>query len=149
MTVEEYQETYGVRLRHIQKPCDQAEKLYTAFCEHVPLLPPEKEAVWVIILDCRLVIRDVVLLSLGTESKSYLDCRLVMREVLIRDFSQFALVHNHPSGVLTPSEEDIKTSARIAEAAKIVGLTFIDHLVVADEGYHAMRDNARCGEIWK
>src|SRR4051794_22113881 len=43
--------------------------------------------------------------------------------------------HNHPSGDLHPSDEDIKTQIRLVEAAKLLGIHVLDHLIVSRKGY--------------
>ncbi len=57
--------------------------------------------------------------------------REVLAEVLSRDGVAFAVMHNHPSGDPTPSAGDRRVSAALAEAARLCGLRFVDHLVIA------------------
>ena len=49
------------------------------------------------------------------------------------------LLHNHPSGNLTPSEEDIKTTERIAVCGRVLGIPVVDHIICAEHGYISMR----------
>jgi DNA repair protein RadC len=49
--------------------------------------------------------------------------------------SGFVLVHNHPSGDPTPSAEDVTFTRRVADAASVVGVPLLDHVVVAREGF--------------
>jgi len=50
-------------------------------------------------------------------------------------------VHNHPSGNLTPSDADIKITRSLKNAATIMGISLLDHLIVTSDSYHSMADN--------
>ncbi len=50
------------------------------------------------------------------------------------------LVHNHPSGVIQPSEEDVRFTKRIIEGGRILGIEVLDHLIVSEQGYCSMRE---------
>ena len=53
------------------------------------------------------------------------------------------LVHNHPSGNLTPSAQDDALTAKIKEAGKIMEINIIDHLIVTPDSYYSYADNGR------
>ncbi|GAA2528777.1 RadC family protein [Pilimelia columellifera] len=61
--------------------------------------------------------------------------REIIVAVLRRDGVAFALAHNHPGGDATPSDADIAATRSVAAAAAAVGLRFLDHVVVTDEGW--------------
>jgi DNA repair protein RadC len=48
------------------------------------------------------------------------------------------LAHNHPSGILTPSLDDIKVTKRLKKAGEILGIKVLDHLIVSDESFLSM-----------
>ena len=50
------------------------------------------------------------------------------------------LVHNHPSGSLSPSRADIEITNKIKEAVKYFDITLMDHIIVADIGYYSFID---------
>ena len=82
-------------------------------------------------------------LSEGSADQSMLPVREAMVSVLRRDGKAFALAHNHPSGNLTPSDDDIDATVRVREAAAAVGLRFLGHVVVTDSDWspvHAGRE---------
>lgn len=58
----------------------------------------------------------------------------ILRSVLLSGCGAFILGHNHPSGDATPSIDDRKMTVSLAQSAKCVGLSFIDHIVVSREG---------------
>jgi DNA repair protein RadC len=54
--------------------------------------------------------------------------------------SALILAHNHPSGNLTPSEPDLKITKMIKDAANLLDVSLLDHLIVSDQGYLSMAD---------
>lgn len=85
----------------------------------------------------RVVACDVV--SEGAMDRSLVPVREVIVAVLRRDGRAFALAHNHPSGDPTPSRDDEDATRRAAEAAKAVGLRFLDHIVVTDTAWRRIQ----------
>jgi DNA repair protein RadC len=53
------------------------------------------------------------------------------------------LVHNHPSGNLTPSAQDDSITQRIKKAAELLDMRVLDHIIVSTEGYYSYNDNSR------
>jgi DNA repair protein RadC len=59
----------------------------------------------------------------------------LFRAALLANAHGIIVGHNHPSGDLTPSQEDIELTKRIAEGCKILGLRFLDSIVVTDKSF--------------
>ena len=59
----------------------------------------------------------------------------VFKSLLLSNSSKFILAHNHPSGDATPSKEDMQVTAQVEEASKLMGLTFLDHIIITDNNY--------------
>jgi DNA repair protein RadC len=55
------------------------------------------------------------------------------------------LVHNHPSGDPTPSPDDLELTHRLAMAGELLGITLVDHLVVAQEGFYSLSEHGQLG----
>ena len=53
----------------------------------------------------------------------------------------FVAIHNHPSGNLDPSPEDIQLTKRLQQAGQIIDLPLVDHLIVSDRGYYSFADH--------
>ena len=53
------------------------------------------------------------------------------------------LVHNHPSGMLRPSAEDIALTKRISEGAKLLDLRVLDHIIISNSGYYSFADEGQ------
>ena len=77
-----------------------------------------------------------------TISKGILDASLVHpREVfkfaLNESASALFLVHNHPSGIVRPSEDDLKITERLTNAGELMGIRIVDHIIIADNDYYS------------
>ncbi len=77
-----------------------------------------------------------------TVSKGILDASLVHpREVfkfaLEENASSVFLIHNHPSGILKPSDDDLRVTERLCRAGEIMGIKIIDHIIIADQDYYS------------
>jgi DNA repair protein RadC len=90
------------------------------------------ERVLVLVLDAGNRVDRVVRLTDGSVDRSLLPVREVLNAVLRNDGVAFALAHNHPSGDLEPSQLDLYATKAVAGAAPVVGLRFLDHLIVSD-----------------
>ena len=79
--------------------------------------------------------------SHGTLNSSLVHPREVLKRALLVNARGFFLAHNHPSGDTEPSSEDIASTSRLLEASKIMGVDFIDHLIIGDCKYYSMQQN--------
>jgi len=84
----------------------------------------------------RLIERRII--SVGTLDASLLHPREVFEPALQLSAAGVVLAHNHPSGNLEPSDEDIAITKRVAEAGDLLGITLIDHIIVSDKDFKAM-----------
>lgn len=90
-----------------------------------------REQVVVVVLNMRHQLIDVQRLTVGTDTRCLVEPRDVLRVVLARGGAAFALAHNHPTGTLEPSAQDVQATVELRAAAKLVGVTFLDHIVIA------------------
>jgi len=77
----------------------------------------------------------------GTGDACLVQARDVFREALVEGACGVVLVHNHPSGDPTPSDEDRQLTRRAAEGGRFIGIEVVDHVVVAASGFHSLRDD--------
>jgi DNA repair protein RadC len=75
---------------------------------------------------------DRELLALLLRHRSIVPVREILNAVLRHDGRAFAIVHNHPSGNPEPSEADHRATAKVRDAASVVGLRFLGHVIVGD-----------------
>lgn len=98
------------------------------------------EEFWVIAMDNAPKVIKKVRISVGGIDYTAVDIRIVMRVLIEAGATSFALSHNHPSGNIKPSLEDKAMTDRIKKSAEIMGLRFIDHVIVTDRGYYSFAD---------
>ena len=117
---------------------DSSESVAGFFMERMRHL--EREETRAVFLDSRLkMISDKVVFT-GTVGMAPMEPREILREALLADAVYFMLLHNHPSGDPTPSDADIKTTARVKEAGNTVGIRLKDHIIIGDNRYVSLKD---------
>lgn len=98
------------------------------------------EEFWVIYLNRRNGIIFSNKLSQGGITGTVIDVRLVLKSALEKYATSLIFCHNHPSGNLEPSEADKKITRQLKEAAAIMEIPVIDHLIVTQAGYFSFAD---------
>jgi len=78
----------------------------------------------------------VDLIEISSPEKRSIPIRYIIAPVLRENCWQFAVCHNHPSGCAEPSLEDIQFTKNLKEVSKMLGLNFVDHIILTDEGYY-------------
>jgi len=100
----------------------------------------DREHLWRIDLDARSHVIGYELVSMGTLTASLVHPREVYTGALLNKAATIIVVHNHPSGDSSPSEDDKTTTNRLVKAGEILGIPIIDHVIIADKKYCSMRD---------
>jgi len=101
----------------------------------------QHEEFWILLLNRSNQIIDQVRISQGGISGTVTDVRLILNAAVEKLASGILLAHNHPSGNLSPSDADIKITKKIKEAAQLLDLSLLDHLILSDQGYLSMADD--------
>ena len=78
--------------------------------------------------------------STGCQAYTPIDIKLIFGLALKGNAGQIILAHNHPSGNITPSKDDIAITERIKEAGKLLDIFLYDHLIITDDGYYSFAD---------
>ena len=81
--------------------------------------------------------------SSGGTTGTVADPKLIFTAALKLNANSIILCHNHPSGNLTPSEEDMKLTRKIKEAGLLLDLLVIDHMIISNEGYYSFSDEGK------
>ena len=92
----------------------------------------EFEELHLISLNGQLEITSDDLIASGTIDRATFSMNKLFRIMCLNSQPSFMLVHNHPSGSLRPSTQDITTAQNVKKLAKIAGLDFLDNFIVAD-----------------
>lgn len=79
-------------------------------------------------------------ISIGTLNRSLVHPREVFADAIIDRAASIVIAHNHPSGVLEASHEDILVTSRLKESAKLLGIDLLDHLIISKDGFISMKE---------
>ncbi len=79
-------------------------------------------------------------ISRGGISGTVVDVRLILKPAIEYLASSIILAHNHPSGNLKPSQEDIRLTKKINDASKLLDISLQDHLIIGDQAYYSFAD---------
>ena len=91
----------------------------------------------VIAVDSRNAYVNETTISKGILDASLVHPREVFKFALNENASAIFLVHNHPSGILKPSDDDLKVTERLQSAGEIMGVHIIDHIIIAEKGFYS------------
>ena len=80
------------------------------------------------------------IISEGGITGTVADPRIILKKALEEDAVNLILCHNHPSGSLRPSKVDEQLTSRIRDAARLMDITVLDHIIVSDGGYYSFAD---------
>ncbi|NMB02279.1 MAG: DNA repair protein RadC [Firmicutes bacterium] len=100
----------------------------------------DKEHFMIIMLNTKHKVIAKKVVSIGHLNASLVHPREMFKEAIRRSSAALILVHNHPSGDLTPSREDLATTQRLYEGGKILGIDVIDHIIIGDNRYFSCRE---------
>ncbi|MCU0692824.1 MAG: DNA repair protein [Polyangiaceae bacterium] len=100
----------------------------------------DHEQLWLLALDARQVPLGVSCLSQGGQAGCAVRARDILRVALALDATCFVLAHNHPSGDLAPSREDIHMTSRVSEAGACVGIALVDHVILTPTHHASLLD---------
>lgn len=98
------------------------------------------EEFWILLLNRanRVIGREQI--SLGGVAGTVVDAKIVFRKAIEGMASSLILVHNHPSGNLQPSQQDIDLTRKLKKAGATLDIAVLDHLIIADSGYLSFAD---------
>ena len=98
-----------------------------------------QECLMLIGLDVRNTIISKHLVAKGAHNRLQVTPREMLIPLLHNGCSNVILMHNHPSGSTSPSEEDIVFTKRADKAFKLMGMTFLDHVIVSGTGFYSFK----------
>ncbi len=115
-----------------------------AFEEFHPVMADlPHEEFWMLMLDRGLRIVEKRKVSSGGIHGTVADPKLIFRHALERSASCIVVAHNHPSGQLRPSEEDIRLTRKLVEGGRMLDILVQDHLIITADSYYSFADNGQ------
>ena len=98
----------------------------------------KREIVKVLLLNSKNIIVKNINISLGGTNFAHIDAKDVLAEAVKMQIPKIVLVHNHPSGDATPSKSDYVITDKIFDAAELLGIELLDHIVIGDGVYKSI-----------
>ncbi len=127
------EEIHADTVKEITKP----EQVFKIFVK--TFYNKKKEELHIVSLDSRSRIISKDLISLGTLNETLVHPREVYKMAIQKNASSIVLVHNHPSGNPSPSEDDIKITKRIIKAGIILGIGLTDHVIITNNSFTSLK----------
>ncbi len=130
------------RRRNLTKALERKEirSAGDAFALLSPKISESKiEEFWVVFLKKNQV-SGIEKISTGGLDTSLVDIRLLLKLLLEKEATSFIIAHNHPSGNLTPSQADKDITRKIKEAAALLNIQLLDHLIIHQQNYFSFVD---------
>jgi DNA repair protein RadC len=100
----------------------------------------QQEQIRVILLDTHRRVIAIPTVYIGTVNMSIVRVAEIYREAILRNSPAIILVHNHPSGDIQPSPEDLDLTRTLATAGKLLDIQLVDHLIIGERGWKSLRE---------
>ena len=114
------------------------EKVFRYYAEEFRMT--DQECVRILFLNTKMRLLKEVEISRGTVRSSPVPIREILVRALRENVVTVILVHNHPSGDPEPSGDDIRVTAELENACRMVGLTLADHIIIGAKSYVSLRE---------
>lgn len=122
-----------------EKPCIRSSKDAAGLLQ--PLFADLRHEIFaVVFLNQANRVNHYEVISQGGMSSTVVDPKIIIRKALEQDAVKIILCHNHPSGNLQPSDEDQKLTRRLCDAATLLDMKVLDHLIVSTQGFFSFAD---------
>lgn len=102
----------------------------------------EHEEFWVLFLSNANKVIQTKQISIGGKTGTLVDARIVFRAALEFGATGIIICHNHPSGVLHPSQSDKKLTQKLKEAGLALDINLLDHLIITENSYFSFADES-------
>ena len=109
----------------------------------------KKEHFKILSLTTRKTLISIDNISIGILDSSLAHPREIFKPAIQNSAASIILVHNHPSGDPTPSNDDIKMTERLIQAGKIMGIEIDDHVIIADNLFASLRSDIKTSKLWR
>ncbi|MGC8838523.1 MAG: RadC family protein [Anaerolineae bacterium] len=100
----------------------------------------EREEMWVLLLDTRYRLKEVVKLYAGSLNASAVRVAELFRDAVRTNAAAILVTHNHPSGDPTPSPEDIRLTETVVQAGKLLDIEVLDHIIIGQGRYVSLKE---------
>lgn len=130
---------------HLQKPMTQDKPIIRRPSDAVRLVQArfaalQQEQLAVLLLDVHNQLNDLKIVYIGSLNTTAVRVAEVLRAAIISNSASIIILHNHPSGQLTPSQDDIQFTQNIIAAGALMDIAVVDHIILGDGDWLSMRE---------
>jgi DNA repair protein RadC len=127
-------ETFAAPVLKVGSAIDAYQHLWPDFADL------NHEEFWILLLNRANHVKSKHIISKGGQSGTVADPKIIFKTALEHNAAYIILAHNHPSGNLKPSTEDIRLTKKLVEAGKMMDLPVVDHLIMTDKAFYSFCD---------
>ena len=100
----------------------------------------DREVFAVVCLNSKGYLNNLSIAHVGTLNQTLISNREIFKVAVKSNASSIIVAHNHPSGDVTPSEQDIENTKLIVKAGELLGINLLDHIIISDEEGKSIRN---------
>lgn len=100
----------------------------------------DHEEIWAVFMNRKNDVIEKKCITKGSAIASLFDLKRIMKDAILCEAQAIAMAHNHPSGNLLPSQQDIDITKRLKRACEMMDIKMVDHLIVTPDGYYSFSD---------
>jgi len=112
---------------------------------------PDREQFCIVLLNSKNQVIGINIVSTGDLASAPVHPREVLKPAILANAASMILCHNHPSGDISPSKEDISVTKRIVKSAKVMCVAVHEHLIISmyDDSYYSFADNGLISQAYQ
>jgi DNA repair protein RadC len=134
-----FKRTNRLHKKGFNKKIGNAEDVFNYYVDE--LQDKKKEHFYALLLDTKNRIISEELISVGILDASIIHPREVFKSAIKASSNSIILVHNHPSGDCTPSNEDKEVTKILENAGDLLGINVLDHIIIGKDKYYSFKEN--------
>lgn len=108
----------------------------------------DREQLLTICLSAQNEVLSIETTSIGTLTSSLICPREVLKTAILQNAASIIVVHNHPSGNITPSREDIEITKKLYKCSEMMGFSLLDHVIIGNGKFNSLKENGMLGGAW-
>ena len=124
----------------VQKKINSPKDIYDIAVKVIKAGEQAEENLWLITLDTKNNITGIFEVSRGSLNTSIVHPREIFKRAIMQNSASIILLHNHPSGDVKPSKEDIQVTQKIVECGRILNINLLDHVIIGDDCYKSFKE---------
>lgn len=136
---------FSLAYRSIREPSKESLPIKTpkdAYQLALPYIEKEKREIFLaLLLNIKGRLIGIETISIGTLSETPVHPREFFYPAIRRKAHALIAIHNHPSGILTSSKEDLELTDQLIECGNLMQIPLLDHLIISPDGFNSLREN--------